>query len=391
LDLEYIYGSDTGKEGFEKANRNFSTVASTANSALPSTDFTGANVLTKLAADNSVVPIENGGLGANTVATARNNLGLGNTSGALPIANGGTDATDSLTACNNLGITQMFSNPNLLINPFQIWQRGTSFSNPAYVYTADRWLVWNSVSSITRETNTSDAPCLYSLKLMCCSDSSYNILAQPIEDYTKLLNKTLTLSFYVRGIGGLDTVNVAILNTEKSIALTSDWQKVVFTSTPTGLFTTEVYDEGVKFSILMADDTKGYEIAGVKLELSSIATPFVPRPYAEELALCKRYGELIEKIRGIYCDIAGNIFCPINFSEKRIVPTITKFSGWGADTEGYVHYQPIGIEGTNYLSSIYETTKTTAQFILTTRGDITVTPAVGSFIITKVFIDAEIY
>lgn len=32
-----------------------------------------------------------------------------------------------------------------------------------------------------------------------------------------------------------------------------------------------------------------YYIAGVKLELGSVATPFVPRPYGEELALCQRY------------------------------------------------------------------------------------------------------
>lgn len=39
------------------------------------------------------VPVTSGGTGGTTVAEARNNLGLGNTSGALPIANGGTGCT----------------------------------------------------------------------------------------------------------------------------------------------------------------------------------------------------------------------------------------------------------------------------------------------------------
>lgn len=60
-----------------------------------------------------------------------------------------------------------------------------------------------------------------------------------------------------------------------------------------------------------------------KLELGEIATPYMPRPYAEELMLCKRYG------RYIYVDYtinaASNSFSnmmsvPI---DMRIAPTLT--------------------------------------------------------------------
>ena len=51
------------------------------------------------------VPISSGGTGGTTVAQARNNLGLGNTSGALPVANGGTGGTTASQARTNLGIT----------------------------------------------------------------------------------------------------------------------------------------------------------------------------------------------------------------------------------------------------------------------------------------------
>ncbi|WP_277668745.1 hypothetical protein [Caproiciproducens galactitolivorans] len=43
------------------------------------------------------------------------------------------------------------SNPNLLLNDFSVWQRGTSFSitdASKYVYTADRWRV-KSATTIT--------------------------------------------------------------------------------------------------------------------------------------------------------------------------------------------------------------------------------------------------
>ncbi len=53
---------------------------------------------------SGAVPIANGGTGATTAAAARNNLGLGNTSGAVPIANGGTGATTAAAARNNLGL-----------------------------------------------------------------------------------------------------------------------------------------------------------------------------------------------------------------------------------------------------------------------------------------------
>ena len=70
------------------------------NDTAPAMNATEMNAISDTLAK---LPIENGGTNGTTVAEARNNLGLGNTSGALPIANGGTGANTAQDARTNLG------------------------------------------------------------------------------------------------------------------------------------------------------------------------------------------------------------------------------------------------------------------------------------------------
>lgn len=60
-------------------------------------------VTTGKLAGGFVLPLANGGTGATSAASARNALGLGDTTGALPVANGGTGATSAASALSNLG------------------------------------------------------------------------------------------------------------------------------------------------------------------------------------------------------------------------------------------------------------------------------------------------
>jgi hypothetical protein len=319
LDLEYIYGSDTGKEGFEKTNRNFSTVASTATAALPATDFTGANVLTKLAADNSV----------------------------LPVKNGGTGAAESLTACSNLGITQMFSNPNLLINDFQVAQRGTDITTTVgYQYTLDRWCCQYINTRATRLNNTSPAPCLYSYQVINNYTSAQNILLlQALENYKSLAGKTLTASGWIRGVGGYTGTYYMRIGTNGSLVLnlTSEWQYFSITKENVSFSDTDIRSQGIVFyggSVNFPSAGQGIEIAGVKLELGSVATPFVPRPYGEELALCQRYYIKFGTYYGTsasttYSEVTNSatIYINIPVALMRISPTILYNSG---NTNNYI-------------------------------------------------------
>ncbi|MGN6715299.1 hypothetical protein, partial [Anaerocolumna jejuensis] len=60
----------------------------------------------------------------------------------------------------------------------------------------------------------------------------------------------------------------------------------------------------------------------IKLEVNDHATPFIPRSYGEELAMCKRYYEAGDISFAV---AKGVVYEPLSkFSvEKRIIPTLT--------------------------------------------------------------------
>lgn len=81
---------------------------------------------------SGALPIANGGTGATTVAAARNALGLGNTSGALPIANGGTGKTTAATARTALGLGSIAT----LNSPLPVANGGTGSTDAGSARTA---------------------------------------------------------------------------------------------------------------------------------------------------------------------------------------------------------------------------------------------------------------
>lgn len=79
----------------------------------------------KAAGVTGTIAVANGGTGGTTVAAARNNLGLGNTSGAVPVANGGTAKTTVSGYCQSL-----FPNSKL---PTYIAGFGANWADGAYI------------------------------------------------------------------------------------------------------------------------------------------------------------------------------------------------------------------------------------------------------------------
>jgi Carbohydrate binding domain. len=185
-----------------------------------------------------------------------------------------------------------FSNPNLLINgDFQVWQRGTSFTSGAVeIYTADRWKL--RYANGTAAKVDSGLP-LFPNALRYTNigtGENYNVIHQTIEGFEKLAGQMLTISFYARGVSGRQ-VAVHIGSTKvATITLTSQWTK--YTATTSSATFGDGFYRGLAFNTydLNYAINDWYELAGVKLELGAVATPFVPRPYGEELALCQWYG-----------------------------------------------------------------------------------------------------
>ena len=167
------------------------------------------------------------------------------------------------------------SNPNLLINgDFQIWQRGISFGIiPSNTYVADRWNN-NAGSSLTEKT-------ISGIKHITASNPSG--LLQIIEDVDgKLSNKVVTLSVMMKAS---TQIRFEVNGVSSNPLSCSDYTLLKFT-TNTGTIISgklPIRIQNAEFGV------STFEIKYAKLELGEIATPFSPRPIAEELAMCQRY------------------------------------------------------------------------------------------------------
>lgn len=215
------------------------------------------------------------------------------------------------------------SNPNLLINgDFRVWQRGTSFENVGKAYTADRWLYYGSdKSSVVKEGA--------SLKIVPDFTSGIINFSQSIEKVESLRNKTVTLSFESRASESITLTCFIGVGTDFDNATDKIGKQIVI-----GTDVKKSYNVSFDLPTWSNDGDKkiviGFRFSSVpsiwfnwvKLELGDKATPFSPRPYAEELAMCQRYYEE-GFIWGNYMGLVPyqRFHCPFKVV-KRIVPTV---------------------------------------------------------------------
>ena len=185
------------------------------------------------------------------------------------------------------------SSPNLLINgDFQIWQRGTNFSNILKSYTADRWVVHSSSKvDVIKEGQ--------SLKISKpTTNTNTNITAnlwQILEKPNSLRTKTVVLSFKARsssdlsmvcsiGVGNNFDGSTNIISNTVKLTKNGDLYSIVFDLSNHNWETDSNICVNFRFS-----NFEQIWVSQVKLEIGNNATPFTPRPYGEELALCQRY------------------------------------------------------------------------------------------------------
>ena len=275
-----------------------------------------------------------------TVA-AKGDLIVGNGASSVTNLAVGADGT-TLVANSSAGAgvswtSQFLAGKNKIINgDFGIWQRGTSFSNPNGVYTADRWYCGydgsGSTRTISQQTFTAGtAPVAgyegtYFLRIattVAGSGQTYANLYQPIEDVRAFAGQTITLSFWAKadssrtltptygqsfGTGG----SSAVYGSFSALNLTTSWQRFSTTVTlPSISGKTIGTNSQLQINLTFPlNAVSTIDFWGVQVEAGSVATPFTTATgtLQGELAACQRYyyRQSLANNTGVYMTYLGN-------------------------------------------------------------------------------------
>lgn len=242
-------------------------------------------------------------------------------------------ATDAITeypttAATFAGYLDNLPNRNRIINgAFDIWQRGTSFSNPATgTYTADRWVFTHNgtggTRAIYRGTNAPgvlidgmQARHYFQLQITNAGSpaATSQTIGQRVEDVRTYAGETVTISGWITNLGGGVGYNSATLKaiqnfgtsggpssavttTIGTITVTGSWARFSATVTlPSISGKTIGTDENSYLEIQfdVGGGTGNLYLYGIQLEQNSTRTAFEREPIQQTLAKCQRYYVLI--------------------------------------------------------------------------------------------------
>jgi hypothetical protein len=290
--------------------------------------------------------------------------GVNHTSDLILRRNGteGLRLTSSTVQVSSINDGPLAGFRNAIINGnFDIWQRGTSFTDPTSAstsYTADRWSCYRggfaSGLTITRITGIGFAGnnrTAIRIQRTSGNTSTASIsISQSLESINSnfLAGQPITLSFRVRrganysGSGNnLSCTIVSSTGTDQHIrdgvtgsvdvaadskTLSTTYQVFTITGTaPSNSNQIHVRFNYTPSGTAGADDW--LELLDVQLEPGPVATPFERRPIGTELALCQRYFEKSAGASG-FGTMAGSTsaFRQLTYYfkvEKRATPSVT--------------------------------------------------------------------
>lgn len=260
---------------------------------------------------------------------------------------------------------------NAVINgAFDIWQRGTSFSNPASLaYTADRWFVLHNGTGATRTISKQTfipgaAPVIgyegesfyrYALSAAGSGNTS-NQISTKLEDVRLFAGQTITISFWARadasrtielniaqnfGSGG----STLVARSGGTHAVTTSWQR--FTAQiDMPVLTGKTIGAGSNIQPWLelgnSPATFTFELWGFQIEAGSSATPFKRNAsnIQGELAACQRYywrytaEAAFATFGNGWCDTTTLAYAYVTHPvTMRSIPTVT---GSAANTFRYV-------------------------------------------------------
>jgi len=245
---------------------------------------------------------------ANSPLTAKGDLfGYSTTQARVAVGNDGeTLVADSSTSTGLRYQGHIEAGKNFIINGgMDIWQRGTSFTNPGSTYTVDRWTgYWSANGTVTQETSNVPAGCRYALKMTATANSGGNNFYQLIEtnNTIPLAGKTVTFSIYVAGTAGktptigIDTSTVvddslfgswSALVSSSSVTTSTTYQRV----SVTGTIPSNTKSIRVNINSTSVNNTDYILWSGAQLEIGSVPTTFsrAGGTIQGELAACQRY------------------------------------------------------------------------------------------------------
>lgn len=232
-----------------------------------------------------------------------------------------TRARDVADTQDNIGgaVAPFVAGKNRIINgDFGIWQRGTSFTNPAdNGFTVDRFrqnsnasgrtAIWSQQSFAPGNAIPGYEPTFFFryAQTVAGTGATYtNFLIQPIEDARTFAGQTITLSFWAKadaartvtpilgqefGSGG----STSLYTTGNSVTLTTSWVRYSFPFFLPSV-SGKTFGAGNTLSVILAaanNIVQTIDIWGLQLESGNVATPFTTATGnpASELAACQRY------------------------------------------------------------------------------------------------------
>lgn len=269
----------------------------------------------------------------------------------------------------------VLSNSNLLINGDfinPINQRSkTEYVSGIDVYTIDRWRFYISDISNSITINLTNE----GITIKNSNDvegGMFQLIEYPIREGTKL-TVSVKVDGEIRSLTGIYTTT--------AVTEIKDDFKIGFNK----------HMSGYLHVVLYCQNSNAHTVEWVKLEIGDKATPFYPRSYGEELALCKRYYEasaldvIIPGMKGSL----GKYEAEYRFDvEKRIVPTLIYGNGGNSESNKFALFTlNIGGDLQEVIGSTIETKK--VRFMInSTDSNVNGTPCTMTGYIKA---DAEIY
>ena len=264
----------------------------------------------------------------------------------VPVPAGGTTGQVLIKSSSDNYDTDWANPPsgNAIINgAFDIWQRGTTFTNPVSdTFTADRFrIIYNGTGAsrlVTRQALTPGDIAGYGGQYFTKIDTTvagtgatlYRFYTQ-IEDVRTFAGQTATFSFYIKaaanttvdiafgqsfGSGG-STFNTTGVTT--GLAVTTSWQRVSATVALDSVVGKTIGDGSqLQAQIrLPINAVHTFDITGVQLETGTVATPFRRNANSlqGELAACQRYYQRVT---------AGGLFGSVSLQGSAASTTVAR-------------------------------------------------------------------